>query len=98
MRDNESKPTDSELIKWARMTDNNDHLGVRMEIAKWAQDNTTDKEIKAVIKRCARGIKDMYHSDSHKWLDTACKLTNVMMAAIEAEYGIATASLIHSTL
>lgn len=91
-------PTENELKEWAGMTDRNDHLKVRMEVAKWAKKNTDNAEMKSVIGVCQRSIDRCYHSDRRDWLDTACKVTNIMIRAIEVEYGKPTADLIVATL
>lgn len=102
MYDNEAKPTENQLKAWADATEKNAHREVRQMIANWAAKNATDNRIKGLMLGLGRHIGAAYNrmakgSDNGD-LEVACKFTNVLLAAIEQEYGKDTAAVINRCL
>lgn len=98
MYDNEAKPTEEQLKAWADDTDRNAHCEVREKIAKWAVENAGDRIMGGIMGKLGVEIKSAYgrleDGNNFRSFDTACKLTNILLAAIEQEYGKDTAEAI----
>lgn len=98
MYDNEAKPTEEQLKAWADATDKNAHCEVRKMIAAWAAKNVADTRMKEVIRTIGDRIASAYramaagYDGDHQGV--AYKLTNILLAAIEQEYGKDTAEAI----
>ena len=98
MYDNEAKPTEEQLKGWADATEKNAHSEVRKMIAAWAAKNVADPRMKEVIHAIGDRIASAYRAMAAGYdgdhFGVACKLTNLLLAAIEHEYGKDTADAI----
>lgn len=86
------KPSNYMLKKWAEMTDYNNHYGVRIDIAKWAQLENETLHINNHINHISyvKAFEELLDSVESRGIglpNAQIILTNMMMQDIRRIYG-----------